>query len=356
MAKSRFEYVKNYELPDPLLPNAHIVVRVDGRGFHKFSDAHNFEKPNDQRALDLMNAAARAVMDEFGDVVLAFGQSDEYSFLMRRSTNVYSRRRSKINSTVASIFTSAYVFNWAKYFPGAELLYPPTFDSRVVLYPGEKEVRDYFSWRQADSEWCGWAVDADGSGGPVHCLRRGGGVPMSPRHRLTPPPAHINNLYNTCFWALVHDGQTPREANRTLQGTNSKDKNELLFSRFGTNYNDIPPYFRKGSVLVRVDPNPVPVVLLEADDDADDDGDEDATPEAALASAVEKRLSVEAAAKANGEDASGPKQAGGSAMPTTEAAHAKKAKPYEGTTGEIVVLHEDIIRNPFWRARPWLLA
>lgn len=35
MAKSRFEYVKNFELPDPLMPNAYIVVRVDGRGFHK---------------------------------------------------------------------------------------------------------------------------------------------------------------------------------------------------------------------------------------------------------------------------------------------------------------------------------
>lgn len=35
MAKSRFEYVKSYELPDPLLPNSFIVIRVDGRGFHK---------------------------------------------------------------------------------------------------------------------------------------------------------------------------------------------------------------------------------------------------------------------------------------------------------------------------------
>lgn len=35
MAKSRFEYVKSYELPDPLMPNAYIIVRVDGRGFHK---------------------------------------------------------------------------------------------------------------------------------------------------------------------------------------------------------------------------------------------------------------------------------------------------------------------------------
>jgi len=30
------------------------------------------------RALDLMNRAAKAVMEEFGDIVLAFGESDEY--------------------------------------------------------------------------------------------------------------------------------------------------------------------------------------------------------------------------------------------------------------------------------------
>jgi hypothetical protein len=35
MAKSRFEYVRNFELPDQLLQGTFIVVRVDGRGFHK---------------------------------------------------------------------------------------------------------------------------------------------------------------------------------------------------------------------------------------------------------------------------------------------------------------------------------
>lgn len=36
MAKSRFEYVRNFELPDPLIPNTFAVVRIDGRGFHKY--------------------------------------------------------------------------------------------------------------------------------------------------------------------------------------------------------------------------------------------------------------------------------------------------------------------------------
>jgi hypothetical protein len=56
-----------------------------------------------------MNRAGKAVMEEFGDIVLGFGESDEYryvaeetcidmyltflSFLMRRQTNVYGRRR-----------------------------------------------------------------------------------------------------------------------------------------------------------------------------------------------------------------------------------------------------------------------
>jgi hypothetical protein len=35
MANSKYEYVKGYELPDPLLPGCWVVVRVDGKGFTK---------------------------------------------------------------------------------------------------------------------------------------------------------------------------------------------------------------------------------------------------------------------------------------------------------------------------------
>lgn len=100
MAKSRFEYVRTFELPDPLIQGTFIVVRIDGRGFHKyasiyhpsrssrfltmdrFSDTHAFEKPNDVRALELMDKAATTVMQEYKDVVLAFGESDEYRYVM----------------------------------------------------------------------------------------------------------------------------------------------------------------------------------------------------------------------------------------------------------------------------------
>ncbi|CAN0024305.1 unnamed protein product, partial [Choristocarpus tenellus] len=168
MAKSRFEYVKTFELSDSLLPDTFLVVRLDGHRFTKFVDDHDFIKPNDERGLLLMTECALRVMSEWGDTVLAYGQSDEFSFLLPNSSSLYNRRASKICSSFASLFSSSFAFLWPKYFPDIVLRYPPCFDGRVVPYPSIKHVRDYFSWRQAD--------------------------------------CHINNLYNTCFWALVHGG------------------------------------------------------------------------------------------------------------------------------------------------------
>ncbi|XP_063239699.1 probable tRNA(His) guanylyltransferase [Bacillus rossius redtenbacheri] len=214
MAKSKFEYVKGFELGDKCLPGCWIVVRLDGKCFHKFADTHEFVKPNDERALKLMNHAASVVMKEFRDICLAFGQSDEYSFVWKKDTNMYNRRSSKLVSTVNSLFTSAFVFYWRQYFEAVQLKYPPAFDARAVLYPTNETLRDYLSWRQAD--------------------------------------LHINNLYNTAFWALVlKKGLTTTQAELRLRGTVAADKNELLFSEFGVNYNDEPAVFRKGTALLR---------------------------------------------------------------------------------------------------------
>ncbi|KAG2061055.1 tRNAHis guanylyltransferase [Suillus hirtellus] len=214
MAGTKFAYVRNFELPDPLLPDTYLVCRLDGHSFHRFSDEHGFAKPNDERALQLMDHAAKSAMIEFKDIMLAFGESDEFSFLFRKSTNLYNRRQSKILTTLTSYFTSCYVLYWSQYFPDTPLRYPPSFDGRIVVYPTERAIRDYFAWRQADT--------------------------------------HINNLYNTTFWALIQKGgQTATEAHATLKGTVSATKHEMLFSRFGINYNEIPERFKKGSVIVR---------------------------------------------------------------------------------------------------------
>ena len=73
-----------------LLPATYIVVRVDGRGFTRFCDTLQLEKPNDARALKLMNKAAKEVMNNFHDIVIAYGQSDEYSFVFSKKAKLFN--------------------------------------------------------------------------------------------------------------------------------------------------------------------------------------------------------------------------------------------------------------------------
>lgn len=216
MSNSRFEYVKTFEKNDKLLPECYLIVRVDGRGFKLFCEKYEFQKPNDIKALSLMNEAAKSVSKEFSDIIMAYGDSDEYSFLLKQETQIFERKKMKIVSNIVSLFTSFYMYHWRSFFPDlslcAEML--PKFDGRIVEYPNFKCVRDYFSWRQVD--------------------------------------CHINNLYNTTFWLLVNKKKMTRsEAENFLIGTNSSDKNEILFLDFNINYNNEPEIFRKGSVIIK---------------------------------------------------------------------------------------------------------
>ncbi|KAI0397390.1 tRNA guanylyltransferase [Xylariaceae sp. FL0594] len=215
MANSRFEYVKQFEQNDNLLPNTWIVIRIDGRGFTKLCAKYKLDKPNDRRALDLMNAAAKAVVTELPDITIAYGVSDEYSFVLHKTSTLFERRASKLITTISSTFTAYYIHQWPTYFPHTPLSAPlPSFDGRAVCYPSIQNLRDYMSWRQVD--------------------------------------CHINNLYNTTFWSLIQlGGYEAKEAEKYLAGTFAADKNEILFSKFKINYNNEPEIYKKGSVIFR---------------------------------------------------------------------------------------------------------
>lgn len=58
----------------------------------RFSEKHSFAKPNDIRALNLMTKCAQTVMEELEDILIAYGQSDEYSFVFKRKSNWFKRR------------------------------------------------------------------------------------------------------------------------------------------------------------------------------------------------------------------------------------------------------------------------
>ena len=312
MANSKYEYVRHFEQPDRLPLGNWIVLRLDGRGFHRLSTKYGFAKPNDLRALKLMNKAAEGVMRDVPDVCMAYGHSDEYSFVLHHGSALHNRRASKLVSTVVSLFTAHYLTQWPAYFPTVPLAKPnmpcaaaaaedngtsttpeatrdlepelvptgplPTFDGRAVCYPRIGIVRDYLRWRQVD--------------------------------------CHINNLYNTCFWALVQRGGMGNvEAEAALKGTYASDKNEILFQRFGVNYNNEPEIFKKGSTLVRE--------LTSTSGDRSEVMNGDVHVNAIETTGVSK----------------------------TSLAKQEKARK----KARIIVLHEDLIGEAFWERRRGLL-
>ena len=320
-----------------------------------------------------MNRAATAVFHTLTDITLAYGHSDEYSFLFPPSTTLYSRRLQKLVSTVTSVFTSAYVAYWDNYFEGAtatsiegqdeggeggdgrerkgtavnlDLFMLPSFDGRAVLLPAVGNVRDYFAWRQVD--------------------------------------CHVNCLYNTVFWAMVKgsttavaktaaterdrdeihgandeeqqqeqkqdqqaghetgsqklkeggtkrkipvaEGMPQTEAELRLKGTTSADKNEILWRDYGINYNDVSNLERKGSVVWRE---------MSTDDELHH---HDSTHQ-------------ETAAGAN-LPVSNQTTAVPAVISKTQADKAKRAR----RKAEVVVGYADIIKDAFWRERTWILG
>ncbi|GLA27403.1 tRNA-His guanylyltransferase [Aspergillus niger] len=277
----RYEYVKSFEQPDALLPNTWIVVRIDGRGFHKLSDHYGFIKPNDRRALDLMNAAAVGVMKDLPDLCIAYGISDEYSFAFHPNCQLFERRSAKLVTTIVSTFTAHYIYLWGTYFPDTPLQPAalPSFDGRAVMYPNSRIFRDYMSWRQVD--------------------------------------CHINNLYNTTFWTMVlQGGMDRREAELELKGTLSSDKNEILFKRFGINYNNEEEIYKKGSVIYRQ-------YQLE---------DVKAKPDSSV------------------QEETSPLQEDTPSKTQQEKIRKLRRKV------QVVVDHVDIIKDEFWERRPWILS
>ncbi|XP_019418434.1 PREDICTED: tRNA(His) guanylyltransferase 1-like [Lupinus angustifolius] len=246
------EYVHSFEFDTKLMPYTWIVVRLDGCHFHRFSDLHEFVKPNDERALNLMSSCAMAVLEEFQqDIVFAYGVSDEYSFILKRTTDIYQRRTSKIISAIVSFFTSTYVIRWKDYFSNRMLKYPPSFDGRAVCYPSTEILRDYLSWRQVDchinnqyntcllgyfnSDFVGCKLDRKSTSGTCHLL---GSSLVSETH-LDAMEQHLNEHVDKRMHAM-QDRLMAEFQRQELETKTHFDHLSVLFSTFG-NFSQPPP-------------------------------------------------------------------------------------------------------------------
>jgi tRNA(His) guanylyltransferase len=125
----------------------YTVVRIDGRAFHSFT--RDLERPYSRRLADALDQAALTLCQEMIGCRLAYGQSDEYSFLLTdfQSEDAklwFDGNIQKIASVGASVFTA--VFN--RCFESGGMA---TFDARVLVIPQRSEVERYFIWRQLDA-------------------------------------------------------------------------------------------------------------------------------------------------------------------------------------------------------------
>lgn len=135
---------------------------------------------------------------------------------------------------------------------------------------------------------------------------------------------------------MVNKGHmTPTAAEEELKGTVAADKNEILFSRFGINYNNEPDMFRKGSVVFReyalVAPPSSHIGRQGIDSTEDHVGH------------VTTQGKAEGQGKEEGEGAH-------TAVSKTQAEKMKKLR----RKAKVVVRHVDIIKEDFWLQRPWL--
>lgn len=123
-----------------------IMVRLDGRGFSKFTK--DMEKPFDANFAECMKSAAVECLKECNALV-AYTGSDEITLIIPPFSNYFGGRKSKIETILASTATAAFIVRLAELMP-KKVLGLPKFDARAWQYPNEELCIDSLLWRESD--------------------------------------------------------------------------------------------------------------------------------------------------------------------------------------------------------------
>jgi tRNA(His) 5'-end guanylyltransferase len=198
--------MKAYEMAEAghrLMPRLPICARIDGKRFSRFTEG--LARPFDVRLSRLMVATARHLVEETAARV-GYAQSDEISLVWYddapKATPFLDSRVQKLTSILASMTTAWFNAHLAAAIPekaGALAL----FDCRVWAVPTQEEAANVFLWRELDATK--------------------NSVSMATRAYY--PHAEVVDKTN----AQMH---------------------ELLFQK-GINWNDYPPFFKRGTFLRR---------------------------------------------------------------------------------------------------------
>ena len=196
--------MKDYEVYSSLkVPkNSKIIVRLDGRTFHKLARDLNLIKPYDENFYRVIAEVCEDLFKEFSPMFV-YTFSDEISLLL--SNIPFGGRIEKINSVIASFASSSFVINY-----DTEFKKPPAFDSRIIPL-NDDDILKYFTWRQNEA----W-----------------------------------RNCVNSHGISYLQKRYSKSKANDILNGMKLNDVHELLFEN-GINLNDVETYKKRGIGIYR---------------------------------------------------------------------------------------------------------
>ena len=184
-----------------------VVIRCDGRNFHRLSEELKLQKPFDKCFAESMVSAAKEVYREGFDPVLIYTFSDEMNFVFI-SELPFNRRLEKIISIIPSIISSKLALMLKSRLGYEKAI---SFDARAIPLAKENIV-GYLQWRQSEA----WR----------NCV----------------------NSY--AYYALIQKGYTPRSAAKKLEGLKYHERHDLVFKLIGVNLNNVPAWQRRGVLAV----------------------------------------------------------------------------------------------------------
>lgn len=172
----RLEIYHNHRVMDDIW----FAVRLDGRNFSKLT-ANHYKKPYDEDLKNIFIQTTLQLFEEF-DCIYAFTVSDEISLLFKKNFSLFNREIEDILSITAAAASSTITLLSQKRMQ---------FDSRIITFPNETIILEYFRWRQ-DSGF-------------------------------------HNFLQDVAYWTLFNKGNSEVTAQKTLNGLNYENKIKLLF-------------------------------------------------------------------------------------------------------------------------------
>ena len=104
--EDRMKMYEDIESKRILIPKLPICIRIDGRGFSKYTKGMN--RPFDKNFTDSMIETMKFLIEET-DAIIGYTQSDEISLILSDIREPFFKGRiSKLNSVIASMATAKF--------------------------------------------------------------------------------------------------------------------------------------------------------------------------------------------------------------------------------------------------------